>query len=134
MGPHESTTSDATAVRSAVRALIGEQRHDEAWRLLRPSLTGAGEDGAWDLARSVVRSGEAIGWAPAAKRTVRLAILCSYEGAELTAYLQLACQAFGIGVELYAAPFGQLEQEVLDERSGLAAFSPTHVLIAPTSF
>ena len=49
MGPHESTTSDATAVRSAVRALIGEQRHDEAWRLLRPSLTGAGEDGAWDL-------------------------------------------------------------------------------------
>ena len=134
MSSHERTTSDGTAIRSAVRALIGEQRHEEAWRLLRPSLTGAGEDGGWDLARSVVRSGEANGWTPATKRTIRLAVLCSYEGAELAAYLQLACQAFGIDAQLYAAPFGQLEQEVLDERSGLAAFEPTHVLIAPTAF
>ncbi len=38
-----------------------------------------------------------------------------------------------IDAELYVAPYGQVEQEVLDEGSGLSAFRPTHVLIAATT-
>jgi FkbH-like protein len=127
----ERALADVSPVRTAVRALVGEKRYDEAWQLVRPLLAGAGGD-AWDLARVVVRSG-APEWTPPASRQIRLAVLCSYEGAELAAHLQLACQALRIDASLYAAPFGQLEQEVLDERSGLASFDPTHVLIAPTA-
>src|SRR5207245_11293881 len=75
---HERATADGTAVRATVRALLGEQRHDEAWRLLRSLLVGDGDAGAWELARTVVRSGEAAGWAPAAERQIRLAVLRSY--------------------------------------------------------
>ncbi len=131
---HETATADGTALRTTVRALAGERRHEEAWRLLRPLLVGDGDADAWELARTLVRNGAAAGWAPPSERQIRLAILCSYEGAELTSHLQLACQALRIDATLYAAPFGQLEQEVLDPSSGLAAFEPTHVLIAPTAF
>ena len=48
--------------------------------------------------------------------------------------LRVACRAMRIDVELYAAPYGQLEQEVLDPgQRALARFAPTHVLIAPTT-
>ncbi len=88
----------------------------------------------WDLARSVVRSGASSGWAPPTKRRVRLAVLCARTKARSSpTHLELACQALGIDAELYAAPYGQLEQEVLDPSSGLAGFEPTHVLIAPTA-
>ena len=121
-------------MRAAVRALIDERRHDEAWRLLRPLLVGNGEAGVWELARTLIRRGATAGWAPDAERQIRLAVLCTYEGAELAAHLQLACRALRIDAALYTGPFGQLEQEVLDRHSGLARFEPTHILIAPSTF
>jgi FkbH-like protein len=132
---HERATSGGSTVREAVRALVGERRHDDAWTLLRPLLLvdEDGSAGAWNLWRTLVRRGEADGWAPPAARQIRLALLCSYEGAELAAHLQLACQAQRIDATVYAAPFGQLEQELLDPSSGLAGFEPTHVLIAAST-
>jgi len=47
-------TPEAEGVRASVRALLGEQRFDEAWALLRPLVTGDGERGVWDLARTVL--------------------------------------------------------------------------------
>jgi len=123
----------AEGVRASVRALLGERRFDDAWALLRPLLAADGDRGAWDLARTVVRSGGSAGWTPPAARQIRLAILCSYEGAELASHLELACRALRLDATVYAAPFGQLEQEALDSRSGLARFEPTHVLVAPTT-
>jgi FkbH-like protein len=125
--------AEAEGVRASVRALLGERRFDDAWALLRPLLVADGDRSAWDLARTVVRSGGAAGWSPTAAREIRLAILCSYEGAELAAHVELACRALRIDTTLYAAPFGQLEQEALDPGSGLARFEPTHVLVAPTT-
>jgi FkbH-like protein len=117
----------------SVRELLAEQRFDDAWALLRPLLVTDGDRGAWDLARTVVRAGGAVGWSPVAAREIRLGILCSYEGAELAAHLELACRALRIDAAVYAAPYGQLEQEALDPTAGLARFAPTHVLVAPTT-
>ena len=101
--------------------------------MLRPLLTESSEGEAWDLARGVLRSGETAGWRPPTSRQIRLAILCTYEAAELVTFLSVACQALRIDATVYAAPFGQLEQEILDPESGLARFAPTHVVVAPTS-
>ena len=60
-------------------------------------------------------------------------MLCTYEAIELSEQLRVACLALEIDAELYIAPYGQLEQEVLDGASRLSAFGPTYVLIAPTT-
>ena len=129
----QSGTPQADA-RSAVRSLVAAGRHDEAWQLIRPALLGEPAAAPWNLARQIVAAGERAGWAPAASRRIRLGVLCSYEPAELADHLRLACWALDLDAELYVAPYGQLEQELLGgAASGLAAFEPTHVLIAATS-
>ncbi|MBA3806788.1 MAG: HAD-IIIC family phosphatase [Solirubrobacterales bacterium] len=100
---------------------------------MRPELLAGEQTAAWNVARNVLRAGREAGWAPSSRRNLRLAVLCSYEGGELSEHLRIACAAFGIEAELYLAPYGQLEQELLGEGSGLAEFAPSHVLIAPTS-
>ena len=111
-------------MRTSVRALIGERRHEEAWRLLRPLLLAGGRGRRAGISRAAsCAAARPSGWAPPTKRQIRLAVLCTYEGAELAAHLQLACQALGIDAELYVAPFGQLEQEVLDPSTGSPASS-----------
>ncbi len=133
MDARSIATAGADSYRAAVRPLIGEGRYDEAWQLLRPHLLRGDDPGAWAVARNALRSGARADWTPRAARQARLGVLCSYESAELVAHLELACRALRIDVALYTAPFGQLEQEVLDGRSGLARFEPTHVLVAATT-
>jgi FkbH-like protein len=124
---------EAPPARETVRALIGEQRYDDAWRTLRPALLDGADASAWSLARNLLKVGMRAGWKPPAARQIRLGVLSGYETAELVAHLELACWALRIDATLYAAPFGQLEQEVLDARSGLNEFEPTHVLVAPST-
>jgi FkbH-like protein len=121
------------ARRAQIRALVAEGGFDEAWRLLRSDLMGGEHTAAWSVARNMLRAGHDAGWVPATKRQVRLAVLCTYEAAELSEQLRLACLALGIDAELYVAPYGQVEQEVLGGGSQLTAFGPTHVLIAATT-
>jgi FkbH-like protein len=121
------------AAATAIRALVSEGRYDDSWNLLRPQLLAGETTTAWNLARQVVRAGARSGWAPATSREIRLAVLCSYEAAEFSEHLRLACLALGISAELYLAPYGQLEQELLGDAAALASFAPTHVLIAPTT-
>jgi FkbH-like protein len=121
------------AGRAPIRALVADGRFDEAWQLLCPDLLSGEQAAAWSIARNVLRAGAAAGWAPATKREIRLAVLCTYEAGELAEQLRIACLALGIAAELYVAPYGQVEQELLDGGSGLAAFAPTHVLIAATT-
>lgn len=122
----------APPLRVLVRGLVSEQRYDDAWRLLRAPLLAADDPSVRSVARAVLRAGGADGWAPPARREARLAVLSTYESAELVDALELACRALGIDVHLYVPPYGQVEQEVLPEQSGLMRFEPTHVLIAPT--
>jgi FkbH-like protein len=119
--------------RTAIRALVAGGRFEEAWRLLRAELLSGEQTAAWNVARNLLRAGRDAGWAPASRREIRLAVLCTYEAAELCEQLRVACLALGIDAELYVAPYGQVEQEVLGGGPRLAAFGPTHVLIAPTS-
>ncbi len=120
-------------VRSAVRALASAGRFDEAWAALRPLLRTRDEAWIWSAARNVLRAGARDGWSPPSSRSARLGILCTYTGAGLVDHLEIACRALDVDVELYAAPYGQLEQEVLARGTALAAFQPTHVLLAPTA-
>lgn len=127
--PAGGPTLPATvALRDAVRLLVQDGRPDDAWELLRPRLRSDDDPATWGIARRLRQA--APGWTPEARRTVRLGLLCSYESAELAEHLQIACAAFDIALELYAAPFGQLEQEALASGSGLERFAPSHVLIS----
>ena len=119
------------ALRDAVRTLVRTGRHEEAWGLLRPHVLTDDDEATWGLARRVLEGAPDL--AVTGRRTVRLGLLCSYESTELVEHLRVACAAFGIGLDLYAAPFGQLEQEALGEDSALVRFEPTHVLIAPST-
>jgi FkbH-like protein len=116
-----------------LRALVGGGRFDEAWGRVQSMVKAADDPSAYDLARAILRTGGQNGWAPPAARDVRLAVLSTYEATELAEHVGIACAAFGISTRLYAAPYGQLEQELLIESSALSAFEPTHVLIAPTT-
>ena len=118
---------------AAIRTLAGEGRYEEAWRIARAELSAGRDSAAWSSARNLLRTGARAGWTPPASREIRLGLLCTYEAAELADHLRLACLARGIDAELYAAPYGQVEQELLAQDTGLARFGPTHVLIAPTT-
>jgi FkbH-like protein len=117
---------------AAVRTLVKDGRFAEAWSLLVPELLRGQSTTPWGLARNVLRAGARRQWSPAAARQIRLALLCTYEAAELSEYLRVACLALGIDAECYVAPYGQLEQELLGDQTPLAQFRPTHVVIAPT--
>src|SRR3954468_3630625 len=121
---------EAAALRATVRAFVGEKRYDDAWGLLRPHLLRDSDATLWAAAQQVLAAGGSSGWKPHARRTIRLGVLCTYEATELAAHRHVACRAFGIEAAIYAAPYGQLEQEVLARGSSLAAFEPTHVLVA----
>jgi FkbH-like protein len=129
-------TSAAVASRpglGTVRELLRDRRWDDAWTLLRPLILSGEDATAWNLARNLLRLGQREGWSPPATREIRLGVLCSYEAAELAEYLTIACRALRVDAEVFAAPYGQLEQEAFAENATLAAFAPTHVLVAPTT-
>jgi len=119
--------------RGSIRALVADGRFEQAWRLVAPALLAGEDDSPWSTARNVLRAGEQAGWAPPTRRSARLAVLCTYESSELAELLRIACLAIGADAELYVAPHGQLEQEILAADSGLAKFRATHVLIACTT-
>jgi FkbH-like protein len=123
----------ADAARPALRALVVDGRFEEAWALLRPDLMSGEQTAPWSIARNLLRAGAKAGWTPAGRRQARLAVLCTYESAELSEQLRIACLALGIEAELYVAPYGQVEQELLDRASRLSEFAPTHVLIAAST-
>jgi FkbH-like protein len=113
--------------------MVSAGRYEDAWRLVVPQLLAGQATAPWSVARNVLRAGASAGWAPSTSRQIRLGVLCTYEAAELSEHLRLACLALGIAAELYLAPYGQLEQELLGGETALARFAPTHLLIAPTS-
>jgi FkbH-like protein len=128
------TVNPATEeLRATIRALVADQRFDEAWRQVRPELEREQQSSLWTIAGNVLRAGAKHGWVPPTKRQIRLALLCTYEAAQLADAIRLACYVLGIDAELYAAPYGQLEQELFGTDTALAQFKPSHVLLAPST-
>jgi FkbH-like protein len=121
------------ALRDTLRALVRAGRFEDGWNLIRPQLLRDDDPATWNLGRRVLDAAAQAGWDPAPKREIRLAVLCSYESAELVSHLRVACSAFGIGGDVHVAPFGQLEQEAFAPDTPLTRFAPTHVLVAPTT-
>ncbi|UCD76618.1 MAG: HAD-IIIC family phosphatase [Phycisphaerales bacterium] len=64
------------------------------------------------------------------KRTARAALLGSYTTSQLVPMIALAARRWGIALEVYEAPYGQYQQEILDPGSGLYAFEPDFVILA----
>jgi FkbH-like protein len=124
--------TDFDVARTQVRALVADGHFGEAWSSAAASLVSTPSTAAGSAARNVLRMGERAGFAAPTSRTVRLAVLSSYEASELADGLRLAGLALRIEIELYTAPFGQIDQELLNPDAGLTGFSPTHVLIAPS--
>ncbi len=63
------------------------------------------------------------------RRRSKLALLSASTTTLLTPVLQMAAFAKGISLEIYEAPFGAYQQEILDKTSGLYAFGPDFVLL-----
>lgn len=63
-------------------------------------------------------------------RSVKLAVLGSYTTTQFIPMLKLAALRQRINLEIYECPFGQYQQEIIDERSKLYAFDPEIVLLA----
>jgi FkbH-like protein len=120
-------------IRDALRSFVSDGRFEDAWQLLRPALVAGDDTSAWNLARTVLARGAESGWAPAARREARVAVLSTYESSAFVPQLETAFRALGVDADLYAAPYGQVEQEALAADGALKRFSPTHVLIAPTT-
>lgn len=78
------------------------------------------------LAR-LAADGTAAGWF---RRTVRVAVLSSHTGAQLTACLRTAALAHHVLLETYETGYRTYEQEVLDRESGLYRFAPDVVVLA----
>jgi FkbH-like protein len=123
----------ADAAGAPIRTLVSDGRFDEAWALVRAQLLSGEGTASWSVARNVLRAGARRDWKPTCTRSARVALLCTYEAVELSEHLRLACLALGIEIELYLAPYGQLEQELLGSETALARFAPTHVVLAPTT-
>lgn len=129
----ESLGQAAGVLRDTLRTLVRDGRFDEGWELIRPHLLRDDDLATWNLGRRLLDAGAEAGWKAPVRREVRLAVLSSYESAELVEHLRVACSAFGIGIDLHVAPYGQLEQEAFAPDTPLAQFAATHVLVAPTT-
>jgi FkbH-like protein len=80
---------------------------------------------AWMAAAGVLRRTK-----PSLPRRARVAVLGSYTTDQYAALLPLAAARTGVDVEVYAAPYGQYRQEILDPQSGLYRFDPEVVILA----
>lgn len=113
-----------------VRTLAAEGGFAEAWAYLRPALRLGGDYGLFRRAVRLLATAAGRGWTPGYRRAARLALVSTFETAELGELLPAAGAIHGLRVEMHVPPFGQVEQCLL-EPAGLAAFAPTHVLLAP---
>ncbi|SFW72545.1 HAD-IIIC family phosphatase [Amycolatopsis australiensis] len=72
-------------------------------------------------------------FAPHLRRTLKIRVLATSTGDLLAELLPAAGLAAGLGLEVTQAPYGQLEQELLDPRSATCRERPDYVLLVPTT-
>ncbi|MGX5655283.1 HAD-IIIC family phosphatase [Geodermatophilus nigrescens] len=112
------------------RRLAAEQRPAEAARALGQVAVVTRELAPWLAAARQLATLPAQAWA---RRSVRLAVLGSHTTGHLVPALVTAAASVGVALDVYEGPYGQWQQEILDEASGLAAFAPDVVLLAVDS-
>lgn len=70
-------------------------------------------------------------FAPHVRRTLRVRVLATSTSELLAELLPAAGLAAGLGIEVTQAPYGQVEQELLDPRSATCRERPDYVLLVP---
>jgi FkbH-like protein len=119
---------------------------DACLRMARACFAAEDTAGAYEwLARVADSRGPYVVWASAAgalakfeereppltARTARVAVVGSYTTSQFVALLRLAALRRRVRLEVYEAGFDLFRQEILDPRSGLYAFEPEYVIVAP---
>ena len=96
------------------------------------ALRSTTEPGTWRRAAAEVgRFPEAF--TPYVRRTVRVRVLATWSSDLLVRLLPAAGVAAGIGLEVTQAPYGQVEQELLDATSATHREPPDYVLLVPSA-
>jgi FkbH-like protein len=109
------------------RALAATGASEEAAQKLRLALAEDVRYAFFTRAEKLVR--ELAGSIRSNLRQCRIAVLGSSTTDLFVPVLQALCLRDRIGVEIYEAPYGSVEQEIRDPRSGLASFRPDIVLM-----
>ena len=131
----ESYLSAASEMPSASLCLKLAQSYErlgndaEACRWAVGVVESGDEFSAWQRAISIVQRCERAS-RRAMRRTVKVAVLGSYTTIQFTQMLGLAARQVGMRFDLYESQFGQYQQDIIDQNSGLYAFGPEVVLLA----
>jgi len=128
-----STSSSPTPGSLAAGDFLAQARDaasigDQAQLARAVARAGAASDNlpVWLSAAAVLADGDPSQWA---RRRLRVAVLGSHTSAHLCRVLPVAMARHAIAVELYEAPYGQYEQEILNPDSGLYTFAPDLVVL-----
>lgn len=119
--------SEAHLSRSKLHYRLGNLQ--KSFADLRQAVAGR-EDFAFLVKAARLLSGLRKRARPPVARRIRIALLSSTTTDLLAPLLQLACFRDGIDTDLYVAPYGTFQQEILDPQSGLYRFGPDYALIA----
>jgi FkbH-like protein len=104
------------------------QRFDAAFADLREAVTYCNHYGLLSrAAKALARLQRKV--TPPGVRRIKLAVLSSTTTDLIAPLISLACFRDKIEVELYVAPYGNVQQEVRDSNSGLYRFQPDIVLV-----
>jgi FkbH-like protein len=109
------------------RALASEGRFPDAARQLQLALSQPQRYAFFPRAEKLIRI--VAGQTSEHLRQVRVAVLGTSTTTLLVPVLEALCLRDGIRVEIYQGLYGAVDQEILDSRSGLAAFRPDIVFL-----
>jgi FkbH-like protein len=95
------------------------------------ALRSTVEQGTWQRAAAELKRCPGL-FAPYIRRTVRVRVLATSTSDLLAGLLPTAGLAAGLGIEVTQAPYGQVEQELLDATSATRRERPDYVLLVPS--
>lgn len=103
--------------------------HRAAYSYLSRAVDLADTFVEWQAAARCLDDLEAVAAQPAA-RTARVAVLGTYTTGQLVQLLRVAGFRQRVDVRTYEAPYGQVEQQIIDADSALYGFDPDVVVVA----
>ena len=112
-------------------ALVKSGHVNEAWSPLACAIAASSSGRQLRQAERILRDAERAAGKVPSKRQCRIALLSSFTIDLLKPLLRAHCWRAGIDASFYVAPFNQIVQEIKDPQSGLAAFKPDIIVIAP---
>jgi FkbH-like protein len=125
------TLSSEAPARDSLKDLLA-RRHPDFWPQLFERSRCAGTFDELLPLSTLRRRACALGFAPPALRTVRLALVGGYSLYPLHMLVEHMLAAHGIGTELFLGDFDNYTAEMMDPESALHAFRPDIVFLLPS--